>query len=75
MKDHVDEFSRKGLRTLLLGYRWLSPDEHISWHERYEALRGSTMDSADKEKGFAAMHAEMETSLNLIGVTGVEDKL
>ena len=25
---HLDEFSNKGLRTLLLGYRWLSEEEY-----------------------------------------------
>ncbi|CAD7954267.1 unnamed protein product, partial [Amoebophrya sp. A25] len=39
--EHILDFAHKGLRTLLLGYRWLSESEFRVWQTKYRNARGS----------------------------------
>ncbi|CAD7959407.1 unnamed protein product [Amoebophrya sp. A120] len=76
LDDHILDFAKKGLRTLLLGYRWLSTTKQATWSERYSQLRGSIdLSEDDKKQQTLDMINEMEQNLNLVGCTGVEDKL
>ncbi|SCU89701.1 LAME_0E05028g1_1 [Lachancea meyersii CBS 8951] len=68
----IDEFSTNGLRTLLYSYKWLDISTYEKWANDYNSAKTSL--ERRKEK----MHSvgeEVETSLNLLGVTAIEDKL
>ncbi|XP_071839272.1 phospholipid-transporting ATPase IF-like isoform X3 [Apostichopus japonicus] len=70
--QHVNDFAVEGLRTLCYGTRTFSEDE-------YENLRqmlhnASTALDAREEK-LKRVYEQIENNLELIGATGVEDKL
>ena len=78
LQDHVKDFSKKGLRTLLLGYRWLDSALYREWHLLYSEAKGAVVDGETKKKNIAKLVNQLEkqgAGLELIGCTGVEDRL
>lgn len=71
-RQAVHKFALDGLRTLVLGYRDLDRDEFDEWTRRYNEAFASLDDRAEK---MAALAAELETDVELLGVTAVEDQL
>ena len=75
--DWLDEetanMAREGLRTLVVGRKRLSADQHRDFTARYQeaALSISGRDAGMQR----VVGSVLETDLELIGVTGVEDKL
>lgn len=67
-----DEMSRKGYRTLVMGERVVSAAEYKEWSAQWNAAQVA-MD--DREKKVAAASEAIERNLELVGATGVEDKL
>jgi magnesium-transporting ATPase (P-type) len=65
-------FARRGLRTLAVATRILSPDEWAAWDARYAAA-ASRLEG--REEALAAVASEVEAGLTLVGVTAIEDKL
>lgn len=68
----ADELSTQGLRTLIYGERVMSKSEFRQWISEFR-YASSAMNDRDTLKATAA--AKIETDFELIGVTGVEDKL
>eukprot|EP00391_Amoebophrya_sp_Ameob2_P013097 CAMPEP_0178984974 /NCGR_PEP_ID=MMETSP0795-20121207/1905_1 /TAXON_ID=88552 /ORGANISM="Amoebophrya sp., Strain Ameob2" /LENGTH=1884 /DNA_ID=CAMNT_0020675901 /DNA_START=155 /DNA_END=5809 /DNA_ORIENTATION=+ len=76
LDEHILDFAKKGLRTLVLGYRWLPAGYQKQWSANFASIRGAVeLSDADKTSQVAAAVDEMEKHLNLVGCTGVEDKL
>ncbi|KAH9329629.1 hypothetical protein KI387_001737 [Taxus chinensis] len=71
-ESHLQEYSSQGLRTLVLGARDLSAAEYEDWHRRYEEANSALTGRARKLRATAA---RIECHLNLLGATGIEDKL
>ncbi|KAJ1832755.1 hypothetical protein LPJ73_007971, partial [Coemansia sp. RSA 2703] len=71
--NQIDEFANAGLRTLMLCYRKLTENEWVRWSARYHAALGSV--ESDREEQIAAIAAEMECDLRIVGATAIEDKL
>lgn len=68
----IDDFSTNGLRTLLYSYKWIDIEEYEIWNKDYHSAKTSLENRKEK------MHSvgeQMETSLRLLGVTAIEDKL
>ena len=65
-------FARRGLRTLAVASRVLSPDEWASWDARYSEAASKL---EGREEALAAVAGEVEAGLRLVGVTAIEDKL
>ncbi|SCV04301.1 LANO_0G09362g1_1 [Lachancea nothofagi CBS 11611] len=68
----IDEFSTNGLRTLLYSYKWIDNEAYEKWALGYHAAKTSLENRQEK------MHSAgecLETSLSLLGVTAIEDKL
>jgi len=75
--DWLDEecgnMARDGLRTLVIGRKLLSRDQLDLFERRHHEAKISTLDRANMIQ--RSINDCLETDLELLGVTGVEDKL
>ncbi|XP_042476690.1 phospholipid-transporting ATPase 1-like [Macadamia integrifolia] len=71
-QSHLTEYSSQGLRTLVLAARDLTAAEFEEWQHRYEEASTSLTERSTKLRQTAAL---IECNLNLLGATGIEDKL
>ncbi|KAF0041809.1 hypothetical protein F2P81_005341 [Scophthalmus maximus] len=69
---HVDEFALKGLRTLVVACRHFSPEEYI---EVDRCLNSARTALQQREERLQEAFSYTERDLQLLGATGVEDKL
>ncbi|XP_051549401.1 phospholipid-transporting ATPase IF-like isoform X6 [Myxocyprinus asiaticus] len=69
---HVDEFALKGLRTLVVACRHFSVDEYKEVDRRLHEARTALQ---QREERLADVFNFIEKDLELLGATGVEDKL
>ncbi|XP_073332260.1 phospholipid-transporting ATPase IF [Pagrus major] len=69
---HVDEFALKGLRTLVVACRHFSPEEYIEVDRHLNAARTALQ---QREERLQEAFSYIERDLQLLGATGVEDKL
>ncbi|KAL4496106.1 hypothetical protein ABPG72_015528 [Tetrahymena utriculariae] len=71
IQEKIDEFSKKGLRTLLVAMKILEENEYKELDAKYQAAGNA----ANREEQFFKIAEEYEKDLYLIGATAVEDKL
>ncbi|XP_030246128.1 phospholipid-transporting ATPase ID isoform X2 [Drosophila navojoa] len=71
-QDHLNKFAGEGLRTLVLAERRLSEQYYNDWRSRQQEAALS-MDS--RESKLNAIYEEVESGMQLLGVTAIEDKL
>jgi len=71
----VDRFAGQGLRTLILGQRKMTSEDHEQWHSKYQKVLASTEDSKTAEISRLAIELEEGEGLTLLGATAIEDKL
>ncbi|XP_031247458.1 phospholipid-transporting ATPase 1-like [Pistacia vera] len=71
-ESHLTEYSSQGLRTLVVAARDLTDAELEQWQRMYEDASTSLADRAQKLRQTALL---IESNLNLLGATGIEDKL
>ncbi|XP_071740152.1 phospholipid-transporting ATPase 3-like [Rutidosis leptorrhynchoides] len=69
---HMEQYGEAGLRTLCLAYRDLSPEMYEGWNEKFIQAKSCLR---DREKKLEEVAELIETDLNLIGCTAIEDKL
>lgn len=62
----------EGLRTLVLAVKKIEPKYFAEWNKKYDAAR-AMLD--DKAKYMEELHSEIETELEIIGATAIEDRL
>ncbi|OEU10945.1 phospholipid-translocating P-type ATPase [Fragilariopsis cylindrus CCMP1102] len=72
IQSHLGEFASEGLRTLVLGVRFLTEDQCNDWLETYNAA-STAIDNRDKKLTQAA--EDIEKELHIVGATAIEDKL
>lgn len=72
IQDHIDEFAKDGLRTLVFAMKEFKTREFNEWFERFQEARNSLEDRDEKT---AKVSAEIEQDLQFIATTAVEDKL
>ena len=75
--DWLDEetanMAREGLRTLVIGRKRLSSEQYTSFSLAYKA---ATLSLQDRDAAMSSVISTfLESNLELLGVTGVEDKL
>ena len=68
----LKEFSEKGWRTLILGFKVISQSEYDAYERSIEEARNDIM---NRDTRLASCYEDIESNLRLIGVTAVEDKL
>ncbi|XP_064556084.1 probable phospholipid-transporting ATPase IM isoform X2 [Drosophila montana] len=71
-QDHLNKFAGEGLRTLVLAERRLTEQYYNEWRLRQQEAALS-MDS--REQKLNVMYEEVESDMQLLGVTAIEDKL
>ncbi|KAL5052589.1 hypothetical protein RYX36_033271 [Vicia faba] len=71
-QSHLSEYSSQGLRTLVVASRSLYDAELEEWQSRYGEASTALTDRATKLRQTATL---IECNLNLLGATGIEDKL
>jgi phospholipid-translocating ATPase len=69
---HLDEFATEGLRTLMYGYRIVPEDEYRKWQVMY-AEASTSLDN--RQEKMESIGEEIESNLELLGATAIEDKL
>jgi phospholipid-transporting ATPase len=73
INSHLDKFAREGLRTLVMGKKSLSNEQALGYRNEYQSIRSST--DADKDNQMNKLFKKIETKLNYIGCSAIEDKL
>jgi phospholipid-translocating ATPase len=75
--DWLDEecgnMAREGLRTLVVARKKLSEDAYDEFRRQYDRAKVDLQDRNTRKQ--AVVEAVLETDLELLGLTGVEDKL
>eukprot|EP00667_Euglena_gracilis_P000659 EG_transcript_659 len=71
--EHLRTFAQNGLRTLVLAQRHLTEDFYADWDARFRAAIKSHPDIRAQEMEMVA--DEVERNMQLLGATGVEDRL
>ncbi|XP_019740035.1 probable phospholipid-transporting ATPase IF [Hippocampus comes] len=69
---HVDEFALRGLRTLVVACRHFSPQEYIEVDRHLNSARTALQ---QREERLQQAFGYVEKNLQVLGATGVEDKL
>ncbi|KAH6803940.1 aminophospholipid ATPase 1 [Perilla frutescens var. frutescens] len=69
---HLQTYSSKGLRTLVVGMRELSSSEFEQWQSSYEVASTALMGRASLLRKVAN---NIEHHLSILGASGIEDKL
>ncbi|XP_030469905.2 probable phospholipid-transporting ATPase 8 isoform X1 [Syzygium oleosum] len=72
-RDHIDKYSRVGLRIMVIAYRELGEEEYKIWEEEFLKAKASV--SADRDALLDTAADKIERELILLGATAVEDKL
>lgn len=74
LEEECDNMSREGLRTLVMAKKRLSPEKYQQFSQRYLNARVNILEDRN-ELINKVVSEELEHNLELMGVTGVEDKL
>ncbi|XP_049849914.1 probable phospholipid-transporting ATPase IIB isoform X2 [Schistocerca gregaria] len=72
LDEECSNMAREGLRTLVFGMRHISNQEYESWSEHYNAAK---LLIQNREKSITAAIEKLEHNLQVVCITGVEDKL
>lgn len=70
--EACENLANEGLRTLVIAQKQLDEKEFEGWQENY---RQAKADMNNREKAMNRCLEELETDMELLGITGVEDKL
>uniref|UniRef100_A0A7S1TBX7 Phospholipid-transporting ATPase n=1 Tax=Compsopogon caeruleus TaxID=31354 RepID=A0A7S1TBX7_9RHOD len=72
LEEECGNLAREGLRTLVFGKRTLSVEELLVFEEQWKNARTQ---SHNRKEAMLAAQSSLERNLELIALTGVEDKL
>lgn len=70
--DLVEKYAQEGLRTLLLAQKKITMNEYLQWNLLFESAMQSVN---NREEEVALVNDKMESNLELVGSTAIEDKL
>eukprot|EP01114_Cavostelium_apophysatum_P004419 TRINITY_DN1464_c0_g1_i1.p1 TRINITY_DN1464_c0_g1~~TRINITY_DN1464_c0_g1_i1.p1 ORF type:complete len:1137 (+),score=375.62 TRINITY_DN1464_c0_g1_i1:221-3631(+) len=70
--EDLELFSTEGLRTLVAGKKELTPEQ---FEKFFKAFTDASHSMEDRQKKIDALADDLETDLQLIGTTAIEDKL
>lgn len=71
-KSSIDEFAIQGLRTLCMAKRDLAKEEYTDWFESFYSEARDRVDNSGYDEAYDELERE---HLELLGGTGIEDKL
>ena len=70
--EEIDCFANMGLRTLAVGHKTINEDQLKNF---LESLAGASTSIVNRTKYVREVYEELEQNLELLGATGIEDKL
>lgn len=70
--EEVEELAKIGLRTLIITQKYLTEEEFNEWDARYQEANSVLV---DREATVRRVVESLETEMEFLGITGVEDKL
>jgi phospholipid-translocating ATPase len=70
--ESCDNLSNEGLRTLVISMKSLTEKQYEDWSRKYTEAKA---DLNDRERLVQLCIEELEQDMDLLGVTGVEDRL
>lgn len=70
--DECEDLSREGLRTLVLAQKLLTEREYQQWKKDYDEANASMV---NRDASVTKVVESLEANMELLGITGVEDKL
>eukprot|EP00298_Acanthocystis_sp_HF-20_P017871 c21850_g3_i7.p1 GENE.c21850_g3_i7~~c21850_g3_i7.p1 ORF type:complete len:785 (+),score=338.89 c21850_g3_i7:40-2355(+) len=70
--EHLVEYACDGLRTLVLGYNYLTQEKYDEWNQRYDE---ASVALKDRELLVEEANNLIEQNVYLLGATAIEDKL
>lgn len=73
LDEHILDFAKDGLRTLLLAYKFIGHDEFNEWITRYNAAK--SLLTKTRDQAIEQAEKEIEKNLLITGASGIEDKL
>lgn len=71
-QQHLNTYSKRGLRVLCMAKRVLSDSEYETWVAGHNVAENSL---AGREHKLYESYCRIEKNLNLLGATGIEDRL
>lgn len=74
-KDHLEDFAKRGLRTLCYSYRILDQKEYNNWEIEYNEMRYRAINDKSLQPAVEDIISKIESDQLLLGITGLEDKL
>ena len=74
-KSHVDDFARRGLRTLCYAYKIIPELEFKKWLNNYNNIRNKILQDKSFEKELDEHLENLENNCFLLGATALEDRL
>jgi len=72
LDEEVDNMAREGLRTLVMSKKTLSSEHYLDFEQKYKAAKLSLV---NRSAQVAAVIESLERDMELLCITGVEDKL
>jgi len=72
LTEDVENYARTGLRTLVLAKKTLSRSEYVEWKKKYDAAMNALRSREEKIRRAIDI---LEQNVELVALTGVEDKL
>lgn len=70
--EAVDNLALEGLRTLVISQKRISEQYFLEWNKKYQEAKA---DLNNREAMIARAMDDLENDMELLGITGVEDKL
>lgn len=70
--EACENLAIEGLRTLVISQKLLSPQYFESWQKKYQAAKATLN---NREEKVSNVISELENGMELLAITGVEDKL
>ena len=72
ISNKIQEYSEKGLRILVFGYKAISAEEYNEFDKKYKEI---IYNINHKESDLYDLYDEIENGIELLGVTAIEDEL
>ena len=75
-KQHVDNFARRGLRTLCYSFKTIPENEYKEWISKYNEIKENLkLEKSFIEEKTNSLIEEIESNCFLLGATALEDQL
>ena len=74
-KEHIDNFARRGLRTLCYSFKIIDFCIYNEWEKKYNELKYKSINDKSLYPQLEEMIGKIESDATLLGITALEDKL